>query len=42
VQLIGGITINGEAIYDEAMQEIQVLEQRLRDEFEEPLPFYCG
>lgn len=42
VQLIGGITLNGGAIYEEAMQEIQALEQRLRDEFEEPLPFYMG
>ena len=42
VMLLGGVTINGQAIYDEAMQEIQTLEQQLRDEFEEPLPFYMG
>ena len=42
VMLIGGVTINGDKIYDEAIEEIQVLEQRLRDEFEEPLPFFFG
>ena len=36
VQLIGGVALNGQQIYDEAEQEILRLEQELRDVYEEP------
>lgn len=36
VQLIGGVALDGQGIYDEASTEIQALEQELRDVYEEP------
>jgi hypothetical protein len=42
VQMIGGITLRGEEIYGEAMQEMADLEQELRDAFEEPVMFFVG
>lgn len=40
--LPGGLTINGQKIWDEAMIEIEKLEEKLRDTFEEPTPFLVG
>lgn len=42
VTLPSGITLNGEAIRQEAIQEINDLEQRLRDEFQLPPDFFYG
>lgn len=42
VQLPGGITMNGQQIYDEALQEIAQLEHELKDEFELPPIFFVG
>jgi len=36
VQLTGGVTLNGKDIYDEATQEIETLEQKLKDEYQIP------
>jgi hypothetical protein len=40
--LPGGLTINGQKIWDEASVEIERLEEKLRDTFEEPVPFLVG
>ena len=40
--LPGGLTINGQQIYDEATTEVANLEQELRDTYEEPTPFIVG
>ena len=42
MQLPGGITMNGQAIFDEAVQEIKDLEALIRDTFEEPPQFLLG
>ncbi|ASD50362.1 head-tail adaptor Ad2 [Acidovorax phage ACP17] len=42
VTLPSGLTINGEAIRNEGITEVAELEQRLRDEFQEPPDFYIG
>jgi hypothetical protein len=36
VQMIGGAALNGQQIWDEAVQEIASLEQELRNTWEEP------
>jgi hypothetical protein len=40
--LIGGMTFNGQQIYDEALQEKQVLEQQLVETYSLPLGFFTG
>lgn len=40
--LPGGLTVNGQQIYDESMTEIARLEEKLRDVFEEPAQFIVG
>jgi hypothetical protein len=40
--LPGGLTINGQQIYDEASAEVEKLEEKLRDTYEEPTPFIVG
>lgn len=40
--LPGGVMLNGRQIYDDASAEIQVLEEKLRLEFELPIDFYIG
>lgn len=40
--LPGGMVINGQGIYDEAVTEIAVLEEELRDTWEEPPMFLLG
>ena len=42
VQLPGGLTLNGTAIKQEAEQEIERLEEKMRDEYSEPLGFFTG
>lgn len=42
VQLPGGVTLNGQKIYDEAIEEIAMIEQEIRDTFEEPPIFMMG
>lgn len=42
MQLPGGIMMNGQQIYDEAVQEITELEQLIRNTFEEPPQFFVG
>jgi hypothetical protein len=41
MQLPGGVTIDGNALYDEAVQEIKDLEDDIRDK-SAPLDFYLG
>lgn len=40
--LPGGLIINGQQIYDEASVEVEKLEAKLRDTYEEPTPFLVG
>ena len=42
MQLPGGITMNGQQVYEEAVAEIEKLEQLIRDTFEEPPQFLVG
>lgn len=42
MQLPGGIMMNGQQIYNEAVQEIQEIEQLIRDTFEQPPAFLLG
>jgi hypothetical protein len=42
IQLLGGVTVNGQQIFDESVQEIQQLEEQLRDTYEEPVSFSVG
>jgi hypothetical protein len=42
MQLPGGITMNGQQIYEEAMAEISELEQLIRSTHEEPPRFIVG
>lgn len=37
VQMIGGVTLNGPVIYQDAIQQIEMLEQELRDTWEMPM-----
>lgn len=42
MQLPGGITMNGQQIFEEAVAEIDKLEQLIRDTYEEPPQFLIG
>jgi hypothetical protein len=42
MQLPGGVTINASKILDEAKEEIQALEESLRDAYELPADFIVG
>jgi len=42
VQLIGGVEMNGQTIYDEAMNEIQAQEEFIRATYEQPPMFFTG
>lgn len=42
MQLPGGITLNGRQLFEDAMQDIERLQERLRLEFEEPVDFFVG
>ena len=42
IQLVGGVTLDGKTIYDEAVEEIKELEEELEKSYEEPLDFFVG
>ena len=42
VQLLGGITLDGQTIFQEATEEIEKLEQMIKEEFQEPPRFIVG
>jgi hypothetical protein len=42
VILVGGVTLNGQQIYDEAIQEIEKLEQQVQDTYSLPINFEIG
>lgn len=42
VLMIGGVAIDGQGMYDEAMNEIEDLKQELREVYEEPCIFMVG
>lgn len=42
VQLLGGVELNGQQIYDEAVEEIEQLEIELEEKYSEPLSFIVG
>jgi hypothetical protein len=42
MQLPGGITMNGQQVYNEAVEEIKELEDKIRDTYEEPPQFLVG
>jgi hypothetical protein len=42
VSLPGNVTLNGEKIYNEAVKELEVLEERLHKEFQLPIDFLVG
>ena len=42
MQLPGGITMNGQQIYNEAVEEIENLEKQIRETYEEPPQFLIG
>lgn len=42
VQLPGGVTLNGQKIFDEAMEEIQVLKDEVKSTYQLPVDFMTG
>ena len=42
VALPGGVTLNGQQIYDEAKTDLETLRERVRKEFELPPDFFVG
>ena len=42
MQLPGGVTLNGRQLFDDATQDIERLQERLRLEFEAPVDFFVG
>lgn len=42
VQLIGGVTVNGQEIYQEAREEVAELEESLENKYQEPPMFMVG
>jgi hypothetical protein len=40
--LPGGVTLNGDKIYDEAHEEIKLLEQEIQDKYELPTEWYLN
>lgn len=42
VQLLGGVTLNGDKIYEDAMDEIKQLEQEMESNYGAPLEFYLN
>ena len=42
VQLPGGVTLNGQKIYDEAMEEIDNLKQEAQNTYQLPVDFFTG
>jgi hypothetical protein len=42
VQLPGGVTLNGQKIYDEATEEIQILREEIKNTYQLPIDFFTG
>jgi len=42
MQLPGGVTINGRQLYEDAMADIEKLQERIRLEQELPVDFFIG
>jgi hypothetical protein len=42
VQLPGGVTLNGQKIYDEAVEEIREIRQEIDDRYQLPVDFFTG
>lgn len=42
VQLPGGVTLNGDTLYQEAMDEIRQIESEMQDKFELPVDMFVG
>lgn len=42
VQLPGGVTLNGQKIFDEATDEIQALKEEVQNTYQEPIDFFTG
>lgn len=42
IQLLGGVTLDGQTIYNEAVEEIKELENDLNNEYEMPPDFFTG
>jgi len=42
VQLPGGVTLNGEIIYQEAIEEIRQIETEIQSRFELPVDMFVG
>lgn len=42
IQLLGGVTVNGQQIYDEASAEIEALITELKETYQEPVSFIFG
>jgi hypothetical protein len=42
LQLPGGVTLNGDKIYEEATTEIKELEQEMQDRYELPIDWYMN
>ena len=40
--LLGGVTMNGEQIYTQAIEEIQRLEEQIQLSFETPIDYMIG
>jgi hypothetical protein len=42
IQLLGGVTVNGQQIFDEATAEIEKLEETLQNDYQEPIDFFMS
>lgn len=42
VQLPGGVTLNGQVIFNEASEELQALREEVQSTFQEPIDFFTG
>ena len=42
VTMIGGVTLNGQQIFQEAQQDIQKLEEEIRGTYETPVTYMIG
>ena len=42
VQMLGGVSMNGEQIYTQALEEKNKLETEIRDTFETPISYMVG
>jgi hypothetical protein len=42
IQLPGGVTFNGQQIYEQAVQELQEIEEQVKSKYSDPLDFFMG